>query len=70
MGHRRDVQGGTLRASTASGIGRGAESASGSQGVWGIARDGSEDAAVRGAARLPATATSEAPDTGAMDGRH
>jgi hypothetical protein len=35
MGHRWDVQGGAIRASTASGIGRGAESAGGSQGVLG-----------------------------------
>lgn len=45
-----------IRASTASGSCGRPESASGSQGVWDIARDGAEDAGVRGAARLPATA--------------
>ena len=54
MEHRRDVPGGDIRACTAGGSCRGPESASGSQGVWVVAGDGTEDAAVRGAARLPA----------------
>src|ERR1019366_5602058 len=60
MEHRRDVPGGDIRACTASGSCRGPESASGSQGVWSFAGDGTEDAAVRGAARLPATAADQA----------
>src|SRR5271168_5648556 len=70
MGHRRDVRGGDLWTRTAGGSSRGQESAGGSQGVWAVARDGTEDAAVRGAARLPATAADQAAQAGAMVGRH
>ena len=69
MEHRRDVPGGDIRACTAGGSCRGPESASGSQGVWAVARDGTEDAAVRGAARLPATAADQAAQAGAVAGR-
>jgi hypothetical protein len=50
MEHRRDVPGGDIWACTACGSCRGPESASGSQGFWSVAGDGTEDAAVRGAA--------------------
>src|SRR5271170_5098544 len=70
MGHRRDVRGGDLWTCTAGGSSRGQESAGGSQGVWAVAGDGTEDAAVRGAARLPATATDQAAQAWAMAGRH
>src|SRR5271165_5318388 len=68
MEHRRDVPGGDLRTGTASGSSGGQESASGSQGVWDIARDGAEDAGVCGAARLPATAADQAAQAGAVAG--
>jgi hypothetical protein len=55
MEHRRDVPGGDIRAYTAGGSSRGPESASGSSGVLSVARDGTEDVTVRGAARLSAT---------------
>jgi len=66
MEHRRDVPGGDIRACTSGGSSRGPESASGSQGVWSVAGDGTEDAAVRGAARLPATAADQAAQAGAV----
>ena len=57
MEHRSGIRGGTLLACTASGSSRGRESAGRILRVWTVARDGTEDAAVRSAARLPATAT-------------
>src|ERR1019366_2448698 len=70
MEHRRDVPGGDIRACTACGSSRGPESASGSQGVWTFARDGTEDAAVRGAARLPAAAADQAAQAWPVVGRN
>jgi hypothetical protein len=64
MEHRRDVPGGDIRSCTACGPLRGLESASGSQGVWTIAGDDTEDAAVPNAARLPAAAANQATQTG------
>src|SRR5258705_9517460 len=49
MGHRRDVRGGDIRTCSASSSSRGQESAGGGQGVWSVARYGTEDVAVRGA---------------------
>src|SRR5208282_1451026 len=69
MEHRRDVPGGDIRTCAAGGSCRGPESASGSQGVWPFARDGTEDAAVRSAARLPATAADQAAQAGPVAGR-
>jgi len=60
MEHRRDVPGGDMRACTACGSCRGTKSASSSQGVWTFARDGTEDAAVRGATQLLAIAADQA----------
>src|ERR1017187_9927591 len=59
-----------IRACTACGSCRGPESASGSQGVWAIAGDGTEDAAVHGAARLPATAADQAAQAWPVAGRN
>jgi len=70
MEHRRDVRGGDLRSGTTSGSSGGQESACGGQGVWAVARDGSEDARVRGAARLPTPATDQAAQVGAVARRH
>ena len=64
MEHRRDVRGGDLRTSTASGSSRGHESTGGSQAVWAFARYGTEDARVRGATRLPAAAADQASQVG------
>src|ERR1700731_5184838 len=70
MEHRRDVRGGDLWTCTASSSSRGQESAGGSQGVWAFARYGTEDARVRGAARLPAPAADQAAEAGPVVGRH
>jgi hypothetical protein len=70
MGHRRDVRGGDLRMSSASGTSRRQESAGGGQRVWPFARHSTEDAAVRGAAKLPSTAADQAAQVGAMIGRY
>src|ERR1035437_8506689 len=69
MEHRRDVPGGDIRTCASCGSCRWPESASGSQGVWVVAGDGTEDAAVRGAARLSATAADQAAQAGSMAGR-
>src|SRR3974390_3654576 len=69
MEHRRDVRGGDLWTCTASGSSRREESAGGSQGVRAFTGDGREDAAVRGAARLPASAADQAAEAGAVAGR-
>ncbi len=73
MEHRRDVPGGDLRACTACGSCRGPPSASGSQGFWSVAGDGTEDAAVRSAAGRPAATADQAAQAGAVarrDRRH
>ena len=70
MEHRRDVPGGDLWACTASSSSGGQESACGGQGVWAVPRDSAEDATVRGAARLSATATNQAAQAWAVAGRN
>ena len=69
MGHRRDVHRGDLWTCSASGVGGGQERACGGAGVWARARDRTQDAAVFGAAGLPAATAGEAAEAGAVDGR-
>src|ERR1035437_2222253 len=70
MEHRRDVPGGDIRACTSCGSCRGPESAGGGQGVWAIAGDSTQDAAVRGAARLPAATADQTAQVGAVAWRN
>ena len=70
MGHRRDVQGGTIRACTTCGIGGGTKSTGGSAGVRHLAGHGAEDAAVCGAAGVSAAANGKAAQAGAVAGHH
>jgi len=67
--HRRNVLGGTLWTYTASGFCRGKESTSGGTGVRRGPRERAQDAALRRAAGLPARASGEAAQAGAVAGR-
>src|SRR5271163_1867555 len=70
MGHRRDVPSGDLWACAAFGAGGGTEPARGSAGVWDLAQDDPEDASLCGSAGISAAAAGEAPEAGAVVGRH
>ena len=58
--HRRDVQGGAIRAGSASGSGGWGESADGGAGLWDLTQVGPEDGGVFRAAGISEAAASEA----------